>query len=498
MNNIHYFLCLLILVSCTSKTDKKEELTKEVVISGKVIDFDPNNRDISFSVNRPGFDQLDVDAKIDSLGNFNASFETYVPTDVWVSYETNFLIVVHPGDNINLEFNGNSESRSTILKTIKFSGDNVKTNKDVAKFQELYYSNELYTNTEEHDFAIKEYDVDDYTLYLDTLQQKNNELYKTFSSETKLNDETKVWAKTYTDQIYYNALLYYPTEHRSSNNLKRDEWDVSNNYFTPLTKRSTINKSMSISGFSLHSFANRFLSEIVGRNMANDWNNRVDVKKTVDTDSFKVHSVLKHTPDNLIREMVLTEFFSQHLYANQIKLFEAHKEIAEKHIKKPFLREPLLELYEKVKKRHTNPEIEASAFIKKVNNSSVKEVIDSIKSQNKGKVIYLNYWATWCAPCKAEMPNSKKLMKELKGKDVSFVYICLDSKENVWKASLDQFKLGGQHYFMTKDQSKDMRDIYEIRGIPYYILIGKDGEVIEKGSHLRPDSVKKQIEKLLN
>jgi len=50
---------------------------------------------------------------------------------------------------------------------------------------------------------------------------------------------------------------------------------------------------------------------------------------------------------------------------------------------------------------------------------------------------------------------------------------------------------------MTKEQSKDMRDIYEIRGIPYYILIGKNGEIIEKGSHLRPNVVKDQIEKLL-
>jgi len=88
-------------------------------------------------------------------------------------------------------------------------------------------------------------------------------------------------------------------------------------------------------------------------------------------------------------------------------------------------------------------------------------------------------------------------MNELEGKNVSFVYVCLDSKEAGWKASLDQFKLGGQHYFMTKDQSKDMRDIYEIRGIPYYILIGKNGEVIEKGSHLRPNLVKEQIEGLL-
>jgi len=498
MKNFYYFLCILILISCTSKTNKKEVVTKEVVISGKILNSNPNNRDITFSVNRPGFYQLDVDAKIDSLGHFKASFETYTTTDVWVSYETNFLIVVHPGDNIILEFDGKPQSRSTILKTIQFSGDNVKTNKDVAKFQELYFSDELYTNDKEKDYAIKEYDVDDYILYLDTLQQRSTQFYKTFTSKFKPNDETKIWAKTYTDQVYYNALSNYPNKHRSSNNLKREDWDVPDNYFAPLIKRSPINKSMSISGASLSSFTRHFLNEIVYRNMANDWNNRIDIKKKIDADSFKVHSVLKHTSNNLTREMVLTQFFSQHLYANQIKLFEAHKEIAEKNIKEPFLKAPLFKLYGEVKKRNDNPEIVANSIIKKVNNSSVKEVIDSIKSENKGKVIYLDYWATWCAPCRDEMPNSKKLMNDFEGKDISFVYICIDSKEDAWKASLDQFKLGGQHYFMTKDQSKDMRDIYEIRGIPYYILIGKNGEVIEKGSHLRPNLVKEQIEKLLN
>ena len=120
MKNFCYFLCILILTSCSSKTNKKEELTKEVVISGKVNNFNPDNRDISLAINRPGFFQLEVNTKIDSLGHFKASFETYTATDVWVSYETNFLIVVHPGDNINLEFDGKSQSRSTILKTIKF------------------------------------------------------------------------------------------------------------------------------------------------------------------------------------------------------------------------------------------------------------------------------------------------------------------------------------------------------------------------------------------
>jgi hypothetical protein len=332
MKNFCYFLYIFIIISCTSQNKKNEGITRKVVISGKVINFNPDNRDIKLAINRPGFSQLEVNSKIDSLGHFKASFETYTPTDVWVSYETNFLIIVNPGDNINIEFDGKSQNRSTILKTIKFSGDNVKTNEDAAKFQKIYFSDELYTNTKEREYAIKEYDVDDYILYLDTLQQKSNKFYKTFTSKIKPNDEIKVWTKTQTDQIYYDALYFYPDEHRSSNNLKREEWDVPDNYFAPLMKRSSINKSMCISGYSISSFSDRFLSDIVYRNMAIDWNNRVDVKKEVDTDSFKVHSVLKHTPNNLIRELVLTKFFSQYLDANQIKIFDAHKEIIEKNI----------------------------------------------------------------------------------------------------------------------------------------------------------------------
>jgi thiol-disulfide isomerase/thioredoxin len=255
---------------------------------------------------------------------------------------------------------------------------------------------------------------------------------------------------------------------------------------------------MSICGASLASFTNIFLHEYAFRNMANDWRKMINLKKKVNVDSLKVHSIIKYTPDNLTRQMVLTELFSQHLYGNQIKLFETYKEIAEKNIKEPFLKKPLFDLYKKVKKRHDNTENEDSVFITKAKNSSVKEIMDSIKYQNKRKIIYIDYWATWCAPCRDEMPSSKKLMKDFKGKDISFIYVCLDSKEDGWQASLNQFKLEGQHYFMTKDQSKDMKDLYKFSGIPFHILIGKDGKLIDKGYHLGPSVVKKQIENLLD
>jgi thioredoxin-related protein len=95
------------------------------------------------------------------------------------------------------------------------------------------------------------------------------------------------------------------------------------------------------------------------------------------------------------------------------------------------------------------------------------------------------------------MPNSKKLMKQMAGKEVTFVYLCLDSEEKQWRTCLDKFQLGGEHYFLTKKQSSDLKGIFEINGIPHYLLFDKNGTIVEKGSYLRPDVVKDKIEGLL-
>lgn len=95
------------------------------------------------------------------------------------------------------------------------------------------------------------------------------------------------------------------------------------------------------------------------------------------------------------------------------------------------------------------------------------------------------------------MPNSKALMEELIGKDVAFVFLCIDSEEKLWKADLAEFQLEGQHYFMTGEQSNDFRNAFEVQGIPHYFLIDQEETIVEKGSHLRPNLVKDRILSML-
>ena len=133
----------------------------------------------------------------------------------------------------------------------------------------------------------------------------------------------------------------------------------------------------------------------------------------------------------------------------------------------------------------------------KLDDRPVKDLLDDIISKNKGKVIYIDCWATWCSPCLAEMPNSKTLMQEFKGKDVAFVFLCLNSQEDVWRSTVDSLKIEGQHYFLSKKQSNDLRFLLKLQGIPYYILYNKDGAVLEQPT-LRPSMMKEKIYKLIN
>ena len=114
-------------------------------------------------------------------------------------------------------------------------------------------------------------------------------------------------------------------------------------------------------------------------------------------------------------------------------------------------------------------------------------------SDYKGKYVYLDIWATWCGPCKAEIPYLKALEKEFHGKNIEFISISVDnvdgrrgSYEN-WKKMVAEEQLGGIQLFADNDfNSKFIRD-YNINGIPRFILVDPEGN-IEAADAMRPSN----------
>lgn len=115
--------------------------------------------------------------------------------------------------------------------------------------------------------------------------------------------------------------------------------------------------------------------------------------------------------------------------------------------------------------------------------------------QLKGKVIYIDVWATWCGPCMGEIPHLKKLDSELHGMDIAFVSISIDGDKEAWKKMVEKKELQGYQLFAEGEWQSDIIKDYAIQGIPRFILIDKDGKLVNADAN-RPSSeeiIKKQL-----
>ncbi|WP_298156301.1 TlpA disulfide reductase family protein [Flavobacterium sp.] len=115
----------------------------------------------------------------------------------------------------------------------------------------------------------------------------------------------------------------------------------------------------------------------------------------------------------------------------------------------------------------------------------------------KGKYVYVDVWATWCGPCRGEIPFLKKAEEALEGKNIEFVSISIDELKNTdkWKTFVTEKALGGTQLLADKDWNSDFVRAYGIDGIPRFILIGPDGKIVNPDAP-RPSS--QQLEQYLN
>lgn len=117
--------------------------------------------------------------------------------------------------------------------------------------------------------------------------------------------------------------------------------------------------------------------------------------------------------------------------------------------------------------------------------------------QNQGKLLYVVFWATWADQCLTEMPYTKDLYFEFTDKGAAFAHICLESAERQWKTVFDKYEPGGQYYLLSNQQSAEIRKRYGIKSFPFYVLIDKNGNVKEKGCHLKPLIARDKIKGIL-
>jgi len=115
----------------------------------------------------------------------------------------------------------------------------------------------------------------------------------------------------------------------------------------------------------------------------------------------------------------------------------------------------------------------------------------------KGKYVYVDVWATWCGPCKAEIPFLKEVEKAYHGKNIEFVSISVDvaKDHDKWMEMVKEKELGGIQIFANNDWKSEFVQAYKINGIPRFILIDPAGNIVSADAP-RPSS--EELKSLLN
>ena len=193
--------------------------------------------------------------------------------------------------------------------------------------------------------------------------------------------------------------------------------------------------------------------------------------------------------DSLLTEPTLKEWWAASKYYGQIDHTRtpwsstAINELKER-ITNPYLLEKLLSInnyYVNVSKQT----IANEASLKNVDHLKdiydADEIFNKLIEPYKGKVIYLDFWGTWCGPCRENMKLAGAVEEALHGKDVIFMYLANNSPEQSWKSIIKEMNLTGEnivHYRLPDQQQSMLERKLSINSFPTYMIIDKEGNIV--------------------
>jgi thiol-disulfide isomerase/thioredoxin len=486
---------LFCTVSMNAQIQWKEDTA---IIAGKIENLEKHPDIFSVSlICKPVYD-YDYNTRSVNLnpdGSFQFRIPVAYPQEVYLQLKELFRVLVIPGDSlfvkINADFLNDSLGIYSAEEFIDFKGG------------ALARDNQLITIfTKEIGFLFnqplikkicKEDSPDIYRKYIDVRTDSCLKFLDEFRWKFHPSDRFIAFAQ---DDIKYRRLknlLKYWRSHASLNNQKSDSARlVPPEYFIFL-------KEYNPEDFSIISNDHSdFLHEYYMYSINFPFEDRLKLKDYYKSGPArgcikKTEMILKNSSGST-RNILLTKRFLSVLAGKDLALFDSV--YTPGIITDPWLTarvdKAYLELKEFLADKKTDPGSRLNPAIKTKPNAT----FDTLIARYKGKVIYIDFWAPWCGPCMGEMPASRDLQTQFLGKDVVFLYLGNNCKEDAWESTVANAKIPGEHYLLNKGQYNSLAALFNFSGIPHYVLVDRKGGVTDINAP-RP-SDKEHIIKMIN
>jgi thiol-disulfide isomerase/thioredoxin len=460
-------LIVFIFASCKNEVLKERTFThpKRTVLTGKIKDYEKYSK---FKVASIFYDDAVLNTRfreiseIDSNGYFKIEFKSYVSQWIGLKVDTHFGVFINAGDSLHIELIPNKRFLKQ-YESCSYSGD-AKLENEILKAWNMSknWDFQKYLNNN------KNLKPKEFKKYLEGKKEKRIKFINQLLSQ--YNNVPEIFKKhlrmrTLTE--YISHLCDYPHHHCSMNKKDVSKLKLGKNYYE-IFDHYELNESNFADSDREIGFYNKFKI------------------KTQDLDD------LLEIKNQFMREILVCRYIASQLRERGYEEWTEYESIVRNRINTPILYSSITNYYQNLKKVALQKSEKVEISNKKF--GSVEKLLNKIKEKHKGKVIYIDCWATWCAPCREEIQRSKPFHKRFEEKDVAFIFLCLDSPKKQWKNVIKSENIEGDHYFLDINQSQLIRKMYEISGVPFYILLNKNGKLVLKGNAFRPSNPQTKTE----
>lgn len=467
--------CLLIIASCT-KTDKSISIKEgKALITGSIINLGNDSKAIRFA-SESTVKNIENTALIDSAGNFRLEIALYHPQNIQGFFKKGFIqLFIRPSDSIHIDIDETLFLKER-LPDYRISG----TSPDAEISQEIQ-SYLKYCRGNEFTPDAKGISVKEFLQILKTQISYRDSILQRFSKENKPSKEFIEWAEK--DIIY--SVSNYLLDYKIANpDYKGKLFDKS---IFPIDDDAAIVTS----SYPLHL---RHYALNIGI-----WQDGVTLYHLKANNYVKAYrrclgTIVDSIGNGLSRDIMCYKLLSDML-SESYKDYEIVSQNKDHYITNETLKKALLE------KEHDyeNQNKMDISFLDSETDEAKKITGDfwtKLKEEHQGKVLYVDIWATWCGPCRGEIPHAIELHEYFDSNDIAFINLCLASNENDWQNMIKSNNIKGHNYFFNEFQTQILRDKLKFEGYPTYLIIDKQGNIVNKNAP-RPSSGEK-IRQVLN
>jgi thiol-disulfide isomerase/thioredoxin len=188
---------------------------------------------------------------------------------------------------------------------------------------------------------------------------------------------------------------------------------------------------------------------------------------------------LLNIPDGLAMDIMKTQDILQNMVDFFLPYNDKKLQQIKTYIGEPYFYSYIIRSNEQLKKKiEDNKHIKQGFVINQTGKTPTDSLFENMMRKFKGKVIFIDFWTTWCAPCLDGMERIEPLKKELANENIAFVYITNQTSPlTTYNNRIPAIK--GEHFRLSTDEWNVLSSRFKISGIPHSILIDKKGNILD-------------------